>query len=243
MKPTLTGGGSAARGEGGLWRLEIPPGPAGRYRLAQLDDYAGLPRRAFPWQPPAALVARARASAAELPGTWGFGFWNDPFGTALVRGGGARFPALPNAAWFFFASPPNYLTLREDLPARGALAAVFRSPRWPFALLALGAPALPLLLWAPARRLLRSLASRVVRQEAASLALDPADWHAYAIEWQPQGVRFLVDGEVVLESAASPMGPLGRVMWIDNQYAALPADGRPAFGTLANEAPGWIEVE
>jgi hypothetical protein len=50
-----------------------------------------------------------------------------------------RLPALPNTAWFFFASPPNYLSLRDDLPAQGALAAVFRSPRLPASLLVLGA--------------------------------------------------------------------------------------------------------
>ena len=47
-----------------------------------------------------------RASPA---GTWGFGFWNDPFTLSLGMGGAARrTPCGPRAAvWFFHASPPN----------------------------------------------------------------------------------------------------------------------------------------
>src|SRR5512139_912562 len=63
-----------------VWRLEIPAGSAGHYRLAQLDDYSGRPRWKFPWRAPFRLALRARASASEIPGTWGFGLWNNPFG-------------------------------------------------------------------------------------------------------------------------------------------------------------------
>ena len=243
LQPTIPRGGRVTRiGQAGWW-LEIPAGPAGAYRLAQLDDYTGRKRREFPWQPPLDLSLRVRASESELPGTWGFGLWNDPFGMAIIRGIETRLPVLPNAAWFFFASPPNYLSLREDLPARGNMAVVFQSPRWPTWLLGLGAPAFPLVFWPPTRRFLRRLASRIVRQQAVDLKIDPAGWHDYSLAWRSGAVTFSLDGKVILESRTAPNGPLGLVVWMNNQYAALPPEGRLGFGALANPEPAWIEVE
>lgn len=93
------------------WRMEIPAGDASAYRFAQLDDYSGLPRGDFPSRPPLTLSLRARVSSASLPGTWGFGLWNDPFGLSLGFGGNPlRLPALPNAVWFFHASEENWLS-------------------------------------------------------------------------------------------------------------------------------------
>jgi hypothetical protein len=243
LSPLTTSGARVEALRPGAWRLEIPPGPAGQYRLAQLDDYGKISRRDFPWQAPLRLALRARAASPSIPGTWGLGLWNDPFSMALARGLDLRLPALPNAAWFFFASPPNYLSLRDDLPAQGPLAMVFRAPRWPPAVLALGAPALPLLLWRPAARLLRRLGRRFVRQDSAALASDPAEWHAYELDWQPGRVTFRVDGDPVLESQIAPRGPLGLVLWVDNQYATLAPDGRAGFGNLAHDRPEWIELE
>ena len=177
LAPRFTSGARVTRLDDRLWRLEIPAGPAGRYRLAQLDDYAALPRPGLPWQPPITLALRARASAASLPGTWGFGLWNDPFGFSLGFGGNRRLPALPNTAWFFFASPENHLSLRDDLPVSGPLAAVFRSPHWPAWRYLLAAPLLPLMALPALARLLRRMARRYVQQDAASLALDLAGWH------------------------------------------------------------------
>ncbi|MGC8838200.1 MAG: hypothetical protein ACP5UM_07270 [Anaerolineae bacterium] len=225
-------------------RLHLPPGPAGHYRLAQVDDYHHLPRARFPWTPPLRLSLEARVSHSEVPGTWGFGLWNDPFfAVGLGFGGTARLlPALPNAAWFFHASPPNHLTLRDDLPAQGFLAAAFSSPRLPSLLLALGMPFLPLLLWRPAARALQRLARGVVQEDGVSLDLDPTQWHAYALEWRAGGVRFVVDGQTVLETGISPRGPLGLVLWVDNQYAAFRPEGRLAFGTLSCGEPAALEV-
>ena len=226
----------------GAWRLEIPAGDAAHYRLAQLDDYSDQPRKKYPWQPPLRLALTARASAADIPGTWGLGVWNNPFGMALLQGGGLSLPALPNAAWFFFASAPNYLSLRDDLPAQGALAATFRAPRWPPAFLALGLPLAPLLLWGPTTQILRRLGRGVVRQDAVELRHDPCLQHHYAIDWAPGRVVFSIDRQVVLETPVAPAGPLGIVIWVDNQYAALPPAGRARFGTLAADAPAWIEI-
>jgi hypothetical protein len=244
LKPTQSSGALVRLTDQGCWRLEVSAGARGAYRLAQLDDYSHLRRKQFPWQPPISLRLRARASAADLPGTWGFGFWNDPFGTAIMRSIDlVRLPALPNAAWFFFASRPNYLSLRDDLPARGALAAVFRSPQAPFPLLALAAPLLPLLFWPAAARRLRRLARRFVQQDAATLPIAATAWHSFTLEWQFNGVRLGVDETVVLESTLSPLGPLGFVLWLDNQFAALPPNGRILFGTLPTPEPAWIEID
>jgi hypothetical protein len=221
----------------------VPAGPAGRYHLAQLDDYTDLPRRSFPRHAPFNLSLRVRASQAAMPGTWGFGLWNDPFILSLGFGGGRRMPALPNAAWFFFASAPNYLSLRDDLPAQGGLAATFRSPRWPAAILALGALALPLLAFPPVARVIRKVSRRMVKQDAVALPSDPTQWHDYRLEWSQNGVTFWVDGNAVLETGVAPLGPLGLVMWVDNQYAAWPPTGRLSFGTLANDQAAWIEIE
>jgi len=224
--------------------LEIPPGPPGQYRLAQIDDYTALPRKRFPHHPPRQMALRARVSHHRIPGTWGFGLWNDPFSFSLGLGGGVRrFPALPNAAWFFFASPENYLSLRDDLPAAGALAATFRSARAPLGAAALAGPALPLLWWPPAARLFRKLARAPIQQAAVPLTIDPAEFHHYQLAWNETTTTFSVDGAPVLVTPASPRGPLGAVVWIDNQYAALPPDGRLRFGTLPATDRHTLEVE
>jgi hypothetical protein len=243
LTPRHTPGSQVMRLPTGGWRLEIPAGPAGHYRLAQLDDYVDLPRRAFPWQAPFNLSVRARAAQGSIPGTWGFGLWNDPFALSLGFGGGRHIPALPNAAWFFFASAPNYLSLRDDLPAQGGLAATFRSPRWPGAVLAVGALALPLLALPPVRRIIRRLGRRIVQQDAVALRSDPSEWHTYGLDWSQNCVTLYVDGNSVLLTSVAPFGPLGLVMWVDNQYAAWPATGRLSFGTLSNNQPAWIEIE
>ena len=241
-KVHASSGAQAAQSGDGRWRLLIPPGEA-HYRVAQVDDYSGLPRGRFPQAAPFALQLRARVSAADLPGTWGFGLWNDPFGMGLGQGAGLRLPALPNAAWFFYASPPNYLALRESHPAQGFLAAVFCSVRIPGVLMLPAAPGLGLLAWPAAARLIRRLAARLVQEDAAGLKLDPTGWHTYRIEWRKESAIFGVDGATVFESTISPQGRLGLVIWVDNQYAAFPPDGRIRAGVLGSEQAAWMEVE
>ena len=55
-------------------------------------------------------------------------------------------------------------------------------------------------------------------------------------------MRFEVDGHTAFETTVTPYGPLGFVLWIDNQYAALPPDGKLGFGSLENPEATWIEV-
>lgn len=242
LKARSTPGTTLGQDSSGVWHLEIPAGPKGHYRLAQLDDYDALPRAHFPWQPPLHVSLRARVSAPGLPGTWGFGLWNDPFSLSLGLGGGERrFPALPNAAWFFHASPPNYLSFRNDLPAQGFLAATFRAPRLPAALLALAAPFGALLVVPGGAQLGRWLLRQFVRQDAAQIETDVTVWHEYELDWQADRLHMRLDGQPVLDSPVSPRGPLSLVLWIDNQFAALPPKGILAYGTLPNPQPAWIE--
>ena len=226
------------------WRLQIPAGKARCYRLAQLDDYVTIKRKDFPYSGQSSLSLRCRVSSANLPGTWGFGFWNDPF--AFMPGliaEGSRLPTLPNACWFFNASPDNHLTLQNRLPGCGFLAQTFHSPKIPFILLLPGLIGAPLLLSRHLSRLLRHVSGVVVTQDGMALDLDTTQWHAYRIDWHSGVVIFYVDEQKVFETKITPRGPLGTVIWIDNQYAAWTPEGRVGMGTLENQSPGWIEIE
>ena len=242
LRGRVTIGGHIQTRRPGCRRLSIPEGPGDCYRVAQLDDYAALSRSRFRWAPPVELRVTARVSALDLPGTWGFGWWNDPFSLHLgLSGATRRLPALPNAAWIFYAAPPNYLALRDDHPAQGLLAATFSSPRLPAPLLALGLPAVPLLMSPCTARLVRSVARRFVREDAAVLPLDPTQWHTYGLVWTEDVVRVTVDGVVAFSTPVVPTGRLGLVLWIDNQYAAFPPDGHLRVGSSANP-DAWLDV-
>jgi hypothetical protein len=244
LQPKLTPGAQMRPIGVDAWRLEIPSGPERNYRLAQLDDYGSHSRRSFTWKPPFQMGLKARASVScTSAGTLGFGLWNNPFSLVLLKGIEAmHFPTLPNAAWFFYASAPNYLSFRDDLPARGWLAATFQSPQWPALVLALNAPGFALLAIPSLARLLRRLARFIIRQDATDLAVDITEWHSYEMKWDTGMVSFIVDGRLMFTTRITPCGPLGLVIWIDNQFAALSPDGRFNYGTLPMKEPAWLEV-
>lgn len=233
------------------YRLTIPEGGADKYRLAQLDDYPQSRRSQLPWRSPLRLSLSARASSDSIPGTWGVGLWNDPFGLSLGFGGKPwRLPALPNAVWFFGASKENYLSFREPArldssasrPARGEaangfLAQVFRSP-WFHPWLIPAGLALPF-----SRRVTRRLMSKAIGEDGIRLSVDVAQWHRYRLDWREDRVLFEVDQAPVFESPVSPNPPLGLVIWIDNQYAAFTPEGNIGFGVLENPEPAWLEIE
>ncbi len=245
MRERMTAGGRIDETGPDTRRLTIPSQSQNQrphYEVAQLDDYTGLSRSNFPWQPPASLALSARVSANHLPGTWGFGWWNDPFSADIGLGAaGRRFPAPPNAAWFFYGSSQNYLALNDDHPTAGFLAATFSAPRLPWPLLTLSMPALPLLGLSPTARLVRRIAQRIVRDDAATVNTVPTRMHRYQIVWESDEVRFLVDDNLVFHTSVVPRGPLGAVLWIDNQYMRFPPDGKIRFGTLPHPG-GWLEV-
>ncbi len=233
------------------WRLSLENGDPSTYRLAQLDDYTRLARRHFLWREQASLRLAARVSASDLPGTWGFGFWNDPFTVSLgLQGAARRLPALPNACWFFYASAQNHLSFTGQTkkaaappPANGFLAQTFSAARIPSAWLAPGALALPFLLIRPISKWLReNLAAKLIREDAQRLSVDVTKWHAYRLRWRKNRVDFFVNEVLVFSTATSPKGPLGFVLWIDNQFAAWHMDGSLAMGALANP-PMWLEIK
>ncbi|RJP48159.1 MAG: hypothetical protein C4583_14810 [Anaerolineaceae bacterium] len=240
------------------WRLDIPAGDTSAYRFAQLDDYTGLPRTRFSSHPPLTLSLRARTSSNSIPGTWGFGLWNDPFGLSLGFGGNPfRLPTPPNAIWFFHASEENWLSFQNPengrthrsapIAGNGFLAQAFRSPRIPSPILAsLGLLSLPIVLVNLAtrktRKWLRGLAGRVIGEDGKRLSVDQTHWHSYRFEWSLTRSALWVDDALVLETSVSPRPPLGLVIWLDNQFARFTPEGEIGFGVLKNEA-AWLEVE
>jgi hypothetical protein len=237
LKPRLSIDGTLIATERG-WRLGIPAGGRGRYRLAQLDDHAGRPRHAYPRYPPLALSLRARVSSSSIPGTWGFGLWNDPYGFTFGPGERfIRFPALPQAVWFFAASPKSYLSIRDDRPGRGFMAQGLSSSRFRPSLIAAG---LALPLWP---RTSRRLLGRLINSDSALVEASPVAWHSYRLKWSAERSVFWVDEKLVLEAAVSPRPPLGLVIWIDNQYAAFEPRGRLAWGLEDNPSEAWLEID
>ena len=228
------------------YRLMIPAGPVNKYRLAQLDDYTKLSRKQFPLHIPINLSLSARASSEAIPGTWGFGLWNDPFGLSLGFGGNPfRLPALPNAAWFFGASKESYLSFRNGrqqgsapiFPASGFLAQTFRSPGFHPRLILAG------LAFPFSRKTTRRWMGKVIGEDGIRLGVDVTQWHRYRLEWRAERVSFEVDDVEVFGSPVSPKPPLGLVIWIDNQYAAFTPEGRIGFGALENPEPAWLEIK
>ena len=240
----VKGGGSLEPSEATL-RLTNTDTTSRDYTNAQIDDYAhgaqSLRRGHFPWRPPLKLTVRARFShpEGELRGTAGFGFWNEPF---LMTGRGI--PTLPRAIWFFYGSRPSDMKLAVDTPGRGWKAATIDALR-PVALL-LAPLALPAALLMNVPVLYRNLwppIQRAVNVRESRLSVSMTDWHTYVIAWGERRSTFSVDGDVVLENAPSPRGPLGFVTWLDNQYMIVKPWGRFGWGLL--EAPGrqWLEVD
>ncbi|MCC6568815.1 MAG: hypothetical protein IT315_06215 [Anaerolineales bacterium] len=247
------------------WRLSIPAGNAVHYRNAQLDDYARLSRRRFPHRIPRHFSLLARTSSDSIPGTWGFGLWNDPFGLSLGFGGNPfRLPALPNAVWFFGASKENYLSFKNDSRpersgaqtkdasttgfatnaqpsaqrgvANGFIAQTFRSPKFHPLLIPAGL-ALPF-----SRKTTRRMLGGIIGEDGVAVNVDVAEWHRYSLTWEEKRVSLEVDNVEVFESAVSPNPPLGLVIWIDNQFASFTPDGKIGFGVLANPEPAFLEI-
>ncbi|MXZ22430.1 MAG: family 16 glycosylhydrolase [Caldilineaceae bacterium SB0665_bin_25] len=211
------------------------------YTNAQIDDYRGLPRSHFPWRPPLRLSLRARFSheSGRLNGTAGFGFWNDPLRTT-----GLRRAALPQALWFFYAGPDAAMPLALTQPAWGWKASVIDTRTSRFLLQApLFALAAPL---TRIPRFYRSLWPSVQRAAGIAERTVPAamtDWHVYTIDWQPELVRFYLDGALLSEASHAPAGPLGLVIWLDNQFLQFTPWGRFRWGLVEKREIQWLEID
>jgi hypothetical protein len=188
---------------------------------------------------------RARSSIPDPPGTFGFGFWNDPFSLSLGMGGAARkLPAAPQCAWFFYGSPPHDLPLAEGVPGSGWKVQTLAFRPLPSLILAPAAAGGVLLAsLPPTRRWAFRQARRFYQAEERLLEIDPSAWHAYAVEWTAAAVRFFVDGAETLRSTHPPIPPLGLVLWIDNQFAVASSAKGFGFGVLRLDRGQTLELE
>jgi hypothetical protein len=230
---------------GSSLRLVNTDASAGHYTNAQIDDYQGLPRRALKWRAPLRMTVRARFSlpagndSAGIEGTAGFGFWNDPFMMT-----GARVPTLPRAIWFFYASRPSNMKLDPATPGYGWKAATIDTMRPVALLLAPLAPLAVLLMnLRPIYRAFWPTVQRSLCIKESTVDAEMTEWHSYVIEWRREQAQFAVDGIAVLENAPSPWGPLGFVMWLDNQYMVVTPWGRFRWGLLDIPGRQWMEVD
>lgn len=238
------GGGRVETTATGGFKLTVPSG-LDRYADAQLDDYRHLPRSRFRWTPPFRLEVQARATPAKPLGTLGFGFWNDPFALSLGQGGAARrLPTLPQAAWFFYGSPPNDLSLGGESPPAGWLAMTMRSIRVPTGVIGLPLFSAWVLAKAPRfRGVLFRAARGILHADSATIPASIDAWHGYTITWLPDRIEFRVDDELVLRSNVLPHGPLGFVAWIDNQYLCASPRVGLRFGVLPTRTQQTLELK
>ena len=211
------------------------------------DRFSRSQARSDDFSRPGAEATEVATTSVRFPhlgsgliGTAGFGFWNNPVGPQ------SKIPALPQAIWFFYASPPSNLSLAFGLTGCGGKAACLDAGR---ASALAWAPVAPLVMLAcRSPRLYRAIWPRVERALMISERLlafkqgDATNWHTYELEWRRDGARWRVDGETVLETDRSPRGPLGFVAWIDNQYAVVTSQGNFKFGLLDAPFEQWMEV-
>ena len=175
--------------------------------------------------------AHIESSVDTLRGTAGFGFWNQPFVP------NHRFNGLPQAAWFFFAPPPNNMHLALGIPGSGWKAATIDATRWQFLMML---PTAPIGLLLMRIQILYRLLWPIVQRSIgiSECLLDPgllSNSHTYTLGWLDNTVEFGIDGTIVHKSPIAPRGPLGFVAWIDNQYAVVTPQGSFKFGLASIE--------
>lgn len=243
---TILGGASLEIVDSAL-RMEVNSSTQGQYTDAQIDDYGRLARSQFPWRPPLRMDIEARSSLpaatahssvtdSMLRGTAGFGFWNYPFS---VRG---DILMLPEAVWFFYASPPSNMALVPGLPGWGWKAQVVHSMRAGALLSTLPmALSTSLALLTGENRPAARWMQRLTGAHEAMLNVDMTTWHSYSLIWREHEATFLVDGQEVLRAPNPPARPLGFVAWLDNQFAIATPRGNLRFGTV-NSGPQWFEI-
>ena len=56
-------------------------------------------------------------------------------------------------------------------------------------------------------------------------------------------VRFFLDGGLLLETSHAPAGPLGLVVWLDNQFLQIAPWGHFRWGVVAKEEAQWLEID
>jgi len=233
FQPRKVNAGTVNQINGKGYQLRLENSPEKNYSLAQIDDYMHLPRHKFPHTSPVKLTLEAKLSDKYTSGTWGFGLWNDPFGIGFGAGGVSRLlPVLPNAAWFFFGSKENFLSLRDDQPGSDFHVKTYRSPLLPSFTSLLALPFIPLFFWRMTGRLIRKLGRLFVKEDGEKLDVDVEVWHKYCLNLKASWASFLVDDALLFKTSTVPRGRLGIVIWIDNQYFCFDKSGKLDYGYL-----------
>ncbi|MEO0561007.1 MAG: hypothetical protein AAF125_02765 [Chloroflexota bacterium] len=238
LHTTEIGNGTVTQGRG-VHYLRVYDADATAYHDAQLTDYT-LPARNFVHGPGTGSVAlTAQFDRSNPQGTAGFGLWNHPFSPEM-RG----LPRPPQAAWFFYGSPPNDMPLARGVPGYGWKAttiSALRAPFWgllPFAPLGFVLNRIPVmfdLVWPLAQD---AIACRETRLDPAIMTHETR----YEIGWERDAVTFTVDGRTVLESHFRLGGAMGFIAWIDNQYAVVTPQGRFGWGLVEVPAAQGLAV-
>jgi len=223
------------------------PRAVDRFRLTPFDPRTsptGAPQTTAQTEAMRKAVALSAPTVEQdyLLGTVGFGFWNAAI--SLMRAE----PRLPDAIWFFGASPPSNMALVPGVAGWGWKAQVVHANR--LGALAAGAPTLGAMLWArlSGRPAAYAGASRWLQTMTGACEApldahaDLRDWHEYTLEWRRDEARFCVDGVEALVVPQPPQGPLGFVAWLDNQYAVATPRGELRFGTLST-GPQWLDLD
>lgn len=150
---------------------------------------------------------------------------------------------LPEAIWFFYASPPSNMALVPNSIGWGWKAQVVHSLR--AGALAAVLPTTLATGWARVTGNTRPAARWLQRLSGTYEALLPVDmtvWHSYVLEWRKETATFWVDGSLFLRVPQPPTRPLGFVAWLDNQYAIATPRGVLRFGTVTS-GPQWFELD
>jgi hypothetical protein len=215
-------------------QMIVAGAPAGSLSVAQYDDYINRTRANYAWRAPVTLRTRLRAShpSGDLLGTAGIGFWNN-----MAPLWNTRMEVYPNWIWFYYASPQSNIALTSG-PTSGWKASIVHGGKGGSLAMTLSDQLLKLP-W-----LGKALAGmRMPAQEAALDDVDFTQWRELCIEWQPDVIRFQVDGRTVLEAAVRAAMPLGFVTWLDNNYAAVDTSGKFNVGNLAVPQRQTLELQ
>lgn len=223
-------------------RLRFTLVPTDKGSNVQVDDYQHLARKAFLHRDRFDLQFKVRwywEEGDSPKGTSGVGFWNDPFMMT-----GWRMPSLPQAIWLLCHDKRS--RLNGSIEASGAGCHGMSLDGWslpfvcclPFWLLSL-----PLWLIPLCRRHFWSLMKRQLCFSDRRLDLDLRSWNHVRVCLKEKRVRFVVNGEEVLNSPYRSSKGLGLVIWMDNQFLIWNDRGWLSMGShkIVNEQ--WMEVD
>ncbi len=136
------------------------------------------------------------------------------------------------------------MKLHADTPGWGWKAATIDASGWPFLALLPTVPlAVPLMHIRPLYRALWPIAQRAMRVSERLIHAPMAAWHVYHLEWGEQTAHFSVDGRTVLRCDTPPCGPLGLVIWLDNQLMVVTPQGEIRHGLVGKAETQWLEID